>query len=385
MNQVRTVVLERMKNESPAMKWGGEKGQDKAITEDVVRGLFGANADIHLDRRRADLKFHAGPGSWTEETPQAQMLDDLQRMNPQSIDPQSPNFKHWVANYEEGLKRFNHITEAYNKRTSKLGDEKFKAITDSAYGGKPVTQEMIDDGRNFMSPTQLTASYVLRDNPPTVPDAAWNIEAERLVHDQSPEQFNQTLMYGIANRKIDAKHAGELAKRNGDVWREGIKPPLVSARTYLDSTLKGDGLTGPEAVEFHQRKYQALREFDDWVADPANKSKLGSRAEMMAVADDIALRAREENNDNVRFKLNYSRYFSTEALNKPRKQISDKDLAEAQAKLDNEVVKYREDVKAGITPTGTISDFASQQRLLDRWINTANEEKKREVIKQQRQ
>ena len=163
--------------------------------------------------------------------------------------------------------------------------------------------------------------------------------------------------------------AGEWARRNGDIFRAGTKTPVERVRAYIHEKLT-PGVAGEEGMDARNRMADALREFDLWVRDPANKPMVGSDAAVDAKGDEIIKRASDDQSNAVRDRLVFSRYFDNGATGKGRRDINEDDINRAQAKLDSDVVKMSQG------GGGNIADMNNQQNLLNQWRSTLKVEQK---------
>jgi hypothetical protein len=368
--QVRKAAEDDFKQEEMAAKAHGQEGVNGRWTPQAVMMVFGPHDGTRiLAEREANLSYH-GSTQWGPDTTPEQMQRDLEKLNPQFVDPQDPAFLQRTKNYQEAALLMTKTIEANNKRIARLGVEKMKELTDAAFSGKEVTQQMIDERKQFLSDHQLHTAYTLRDKPPTRDDPGAMIQLENDVRAQPPAEFNATLQAAIRNRSIDGTKAGELARRNADAWRQGLKPPVVSARDHIHGVLT-PGVAGLEGEDARKRMELALREYDDFTNDPANKPLLDNRAAMFNKADDIIRRARDDTAAAVRDRLPFSRYFDTGS--KTRRDIVEGDIDAAQAKLDADVIAKR----------GNVADLSTQQNLINQWRDTLREDQR--LKKQQQQ
>jgi hypothetical protein len=363
VHQMRDIGKADFTQEEVAVKAHGQEGGNGRWTREAVIAVFGpSEGQRRLAEREANLAYH-GNTQWGPDTSYEQMTRDLDKLDPKYADPQDPAFAQRVKNYEEAAKLMIKSVEAYEKRTKRIGDEKMKEITDTAFNGKEVTDEMIQTAKPFLSDHQLHTALTLRNKPPTRDDAGAMIQLENDSRAQPPDEFRKTLEAAIRNRSIDGAKAGELARRNGDTWRQGLKPPVVSARDHIHGVLT-PGVAGLEGEDARKRMELALREYDDFTADPANKPLLDNRAAMFDKADQIIRRARDDTAAAVRDRLPFSRYFDTGS--KTRRDIVESDIEAAQAKLDADVIAKR----------GNVADLSTQQNLINQWRDTLREDQR---------
>jgi len=365
----RTTADATLTQEEMSVKTHGAAGVDPSLTPEALAMIFGATeAEKRLAAREANLKYHANT-RWGEDTTPEQMAADLRNLSPDNVNPQDAAFTQHVKNFEEASKLAVKINEINEKRMHKLGDEATKGIMDAAFAGKAVTTDMIDASKKWMSPTQLQTAYTLRDKPPVREDAGVLMSLDEDVRNQPPDEFRKTLEAHIRNRNLDAGQAGEWARRNGDIFRAGTKTPVERVRAYIHEKLT-PGVAGEEGMDARNRMADALREFDLWVRDPANKPVIGSDAAVDAKGDEIIKRAADDQSNAVRDRLVFSRYFDNGATGKGRRDINEDDINRAQAKLDSDVVKMSEG------RGGNIADMNQQQNLLNQWRSTLKIEQK---------
>ena len=241
-HQLQTIAIKKLDNESHAMKFGGQQGQDPMLSENVVRQLFGGTSDIYLDRRRANLKFFAGPGSWTPETTPEQMTDDLNKMNPRNIDPQSPAFKHWEANWHEGNKMMTQIMEAKDKAMKLRGHEGMKEIFETARTTNTVPDTLIEKYAPWFTETQLKAAREMQvNNPAPRQSPAVMSTIEEGIKTVKPEDFVRFLEPHLAIGEINRDTANKFIERNNTFWTQGVKTPMQNALVWLEHKSAGAG------------------------------------------------------------------------------------------------------------------------------------------------
>ena len=365
----RTAADATLTQEEAAIKTHGIAGVDPSLTPEAMAMIFGATeAEKRLAAREANLKYHANT-RWGADTTPEQMAADLRNLSPDTVNPQDAAFTQHVKNFEEASKLAVKITEVNEKRMHRLGDEAMKGILDTAFSGKAVTDDMVKASEKWMSPTQLQTAYTLRDKPPIREDAGVLMSLDDDVRSQPPEEFRRTLEAHIRNRNLDATQAGEWARRNGDIFRAGTKTPVERVSSYIHEKLT-PGVAGEEGMDARNRMADALREFDLWVRDPANKPMIGSDAAVDAKGDEIIKRASDDQSNAVRDRLVFSRYFDNGATGKGRRDINEDDINRAQAKLDSDVVKMSQG------GGGNIADMNQQQNLLNQWRSTLKIEQK---------
>ena len=228
MTKAKAAIKEDFGQEEGATKAHGEAGINARWNFNNIGMVLGAReADYYSDFRAANLKYHAYT-RWNDATPVAQMQADLAQLDPVNVNPQSPAFTQYVKNFKEAAEPCcTRWKEANDKRTKKLGEEKMKTITDVAYSGKDVTDDMITAAKPWLSDHQLTTAYTLRDKPPLQPDAGALIRLEQ----DSRTAATGGLRQDVAERGAPAATSTpprppNWPRRNNDqLSMQGAKPP----------------------------------------------------------------------------------------------------------------------------------------------------------------
>jgi hypothetical protein len=294
--------------EEAATKTHGEQGINPMWTPQSLGMVLGAHdAQVYLDKRQANLNFNAYTKGWTPQSDPAQMQHDLDQLDPARIDPQSAAFAHYQKNYDDAHTLMNKMISDREKVTKYRGDIEMKKITDMARTGV-VTQDAIDAAKPWLSHTELTAAYNLKDNPPVVHNDALTIEAHNNVTKLPPAEFQQYMMGAKAKNAFSNDEFKTLLDRNDTYWKQGVNTPIVDAHKWLESKMT-PGMAGIEGSIMRGALADADRELKDWENNPLNQPMLKDRALVMKQADDIWARYRNEGMKQIRFGLPPSMYF----------------------------------------------------------------------------
>lgn len=357
-HQIQTVAIKLLDNESHGMKFGGDAAMNPMLrSDDTIRKIFGGTSDIYLDRRRANLAFFAGPGSWTPQTAPEQMADDLAKMHPKNIDPQSPAFKHWEANWHEGNKMMTQIMDAKDKAMKLRGHEGMKEVEEAAFKTHQVPEDLIQKHKPWFTETQLKAARTLQLNPPATQSPAVMSEIEASIKVIKPEDFPRSLDPWLANGEINRDIANKFIERNSTFWTQGVKTPMQEAHIWLEHKAAGAG-PPKEPGAFRQPRLGDMQDaLNAWATDNPQLSK-DTRA-VRAKANEIWSLGQTEMMQKLRPGLMRSPYFP--------QGMGDDDIEKDSTIIQNAKALYWQDIQNGtLGPT----EAAQRWQIIKAWERT---------------
>jgi hypothetical protein len=348
-HQLQTIAIKKLDNESHAMKFSGQSGQDPMLSENVIRQIFGGTSDIYLDRRRANMTFFAGPGRWTPETTPEQMADDLAKMHPKNIDPQSPAFKHWEANWHEGNKMMTQIMEAKDKAMKLRGHEGMKEVFETSRTTGTVPEDLIEKYKPWLTETQLKAAREWQvDNPVPKQSPAAISTIEAAIKTVKPEDFRAEIMEPwLASGEINRTMANKYIQRNSDFWTTGVKTPMQNALIWLEHKAAGAGPPKEPGALRTPRLGDMIDSLNAWATDNPQMAKDARAVE--AKKYEIWSLGQSETMQQLRQGLIRSPYFPA--------RMQEDDIEKDPTILQNAKALYWQDVQ-----NGTLGPTEASQR-----------------------
>jgi hypothetical protein len=307
-DQAKKRANDDLGQEESSIKVHGSAGVNPTWTPQALAMVLGPrDAEVALDKREANLKFNAATSGWTPMTDPVQMSNDLETLNPKNVNPQSAAFTQWGKNYEEARALMVKTMESRDKMTKLKGDLEMKKLIDASRDGQ-VTTDMIDAAKPWLSHTELSAAYVLRDQPPVQRNDTATIEIENSVRTMPPGEFQKYIMGWVAKNNVGKDDLKSYVERNEAYWAQGVQTPMVDAKKWLEDKMT-PGMSGIEGSIMRGSMADARVELDDWANNPLNKEKLKDRAIVMQQTRDIYDRYRMEGLKQVRLGLPLSPYF----------------------------------------------------------------------------
>ena len=294
--------------EESAVKIHGNAGINPMWTPQAMAMVYGAHdAEVKLDQREANLKFHGATSGWSAASDPAQMAADLESLNPARVNPQSAAFTQYGKNYDEARALMTKTIEARDKLVKARGDAEMKNLIDAARSAK-VTDDMITSARPWLNHSELTAAYNLKDNPPVVRNDAATIDVHNAIRTMPPPEFQKYMMGWKAKNAFSNDDFKSYIERNETYWAQGVQPPIIDAHKWLEAKMT-PGMSGIEGSIMRGSMADAVNELKDWENNPLNKEQLKDRAVVMQKTRDIYSRYQMEGLKQIRFGLAPSVYF----------------------------------------------------------------------------
>lgn len=347
--------------EEAAVKAHGDAGINVGWTPEKLAMVFGAHdAEVFLDKRMANLKYNAVTGGWNPGRDPEEMARELEALNPQHVNPQSAAFAQYVKNYGEAGQYLTKMIEARQKLATMRGDTEMKKIIDASRNGT-VTQDMIDGAKPWLTHTELTAAYNLKDNPPVVRNDQATIDVTNAIRTMAPPEFQKFIMGYKSKNNISNDEFKSYLERNENYWSQGVQPPIVDAKKWMEDKMSPGALSGIESMVQRGAMADALNELKVWENDAQNKISLRDRDTVMAKAREIYSRYSMQGMGEIRFGTGMSIYFPPGTKNS---EVGVNDYVTAQNKLRDDILKHR------ISET----EATSRSQNLDKWRDILKKE-----------